>query len=234
MVLRLIAIIALLLTGIRVFAEDGGSPRDLLAAHLAALSSIKSLQTQFICEKRIAALEEPLVSGGTITIARPERLRFSTLHPYTSEIILDHGTLLLKSQHETKWTRTTNVTRPGLSAIMEQLTAWSLGDHAKLDETYEISQGTEIVPQPPTNNSATQPAEIKVHTLAMFVLKPIPPDVAKVIRSLMLGIDPTTHCLMFLQITTVDQDVTRYWFYDIKTNIPLSAITFSTPGVAHE
>ncbi len=234
MALRLVAILAMLIAGGGVCMGADDSARDALAAQLGALHSIKTLQADFVCDKRIAALEQPLVSGGTITVAGADQLRFSTLRPYVSEIILDHGKLLLKSEHETSWTRATSTGRPGLSAIMEQMAGWSLGDISKLDETYKVAGAAGSIPKAPGDSAATQAAMAKVSSPAMFLLTPIKPELSKAVASLTLGVDPTTHYLLFLQLTTADQDVTRYWFYNIKTNAQLAPAIFSPAGAAHE
>ena len=61
---------------------------DPLAQLIADLAAIPGLEAHFSEEKRLALLEEPLVSEGSLYYARPDRLRRSVEQPVRSTLVL--------------------------------------------------------------------------------------------------------------------------------------------------
>jgi outer membrane lipoprotein-sorting protein len=208
-----------------------------LTTHLAALKDTETLEAKFVCEKRLALLETPLLSRGQLWIRKGDpkdgdgAVRFSTEKPYVSELILAKGKVHVRSQHETEWTKSNQAGRPGLTAVMGQLGGWSTGDAGKVTEDYSIAAATEKTPGMPEKSgveASTQPALTDV---ASFVLTPTDKDLRKAVKRVTLSIDAKTHHLLFIEIVTQQDDTTRYWFYDVKTNAKLAADVF-VPGAA--
>ncbi len=221
----LLAIIPLAL-GAATTATAPADSLAALAAHLAAMKNVKTLQADFTCEKRMAMLETPLVSSGKVWIAKPGSVRFATDKPYVSEIILHDGKVLTKSQHENQWTRTDAGARPGLNAVMGQLAGWSTGEPGALAEMYDVTTATgEIPPRPDSLDEKSA-----VVNADFFVLKPKNEVLAKSIKRILLAIDRQSHHLLHVEITTAQNDITRYWFHDVQLDAQLPADTFSPAG----
>ena len=218
---------------------------DRLAAHLAALQGVRTLSAHFTCEKRLKLLETPLESSGEIWIEKARgsgapSVRFSTDQPYVSELILTNGKVFARSEHESEWTKTDQSSRPGLTAVMQQLGGWSMGEAAGISEMYtvEAAPADARIPAmpaepggggaPATEAEAALPAASRAD---MFILAPKNKDLAVAVKQVTLAIDRTTHHLRFLEVETRQGDVTRYWFHDVKTDVPLPAEVFQPRGL---
>jgi len=193
-----------------------------LDAHLKANAAIKTLQTDFVCRKDLAMLESPLVSRGTVTIAKPQSVRFSTLKPYVSELILNDGKVLQRSQHETAWTKSDPSARPGLNAIMGQLAGWSVGNAGKISEYYAVAWAEKPLAASP--DAGAKQAATSAET---FLLAPTNGDLQKVIKQLTLAFDPQTHHLLAVQFVTQQGDTTTYWFAAPTIDAALPADVFA-------
>ena len=191
-----------------------------LDAHLAAMANIKTLQADFVCEKDLAMLESPLVSHGTLVIAKPQSVRFSTHKPYVSELILHDGKVLQKSQHETEWTRSDQSTRPGLNAIMGQLAGWSVGNAGKIGEFYQVAWAEKPLPPVPGEKQSAGAVDT-------FLLTPTNADLLKVIKEMRLAFDAKSHQLLAVRFITQPGDTTTYWFSEPKIDGTLPADVFA-------
>ena len=68
--------------------------------------------------------------------------------------------------------------------------------------------------------------------LDFFVLTPTNKDLAGVIKSIELAIDRGSHALVSIEITTAQEDVTRYWFFDVEKNVDLASDVFKPKDLA--
>jgi len=223
----------------------GGTALQALQKHLAALNDVKTLEGQFVCEKRLMMLDSTLASSGRVWIRKSDgkgggageaAVRFSTEKPYLSELILTDGKVLARSQHETKWTTTTLATRPGLTAVMAQLGGWSTGDPGKLAEMYTVERAAgdqAAVPARPTVESAGGAggagggkAGDAATQADMFRLTPVNKDLAAAVKDIRVAMEKQSSKLMFIEIVTPQGDVTRYWFTDVRLNGQLPADVF--------
>jgi outer membrane lipoprotein-sorting protein len=230
----------LVIGGLLAVTLAANAPNDAaqsLTAHLNALKDTTTLTAQFICQKKLAALETPLLSRGQLWIQKGDAkstdaaIRFSTEKPYTSELILTGGKVLARSQHETEWTKTNQSTRPGLTAVMSQLAGWSTGDPGKLTEMYDIKHSSVTLSFEETTEiqrpgAATQRTEKHTDT-DLYLLTPTNKDLIKAIKQITFAIDPKTHFLLMLEILTQQDDTTQYHFYNVEANKPLPENIFS-------
>ena len=205
-------------------------PLQQLSAHWAALKDVKTLSARFVCEKNLAALETPLNSEGRLWILKKDAdkdngaVRFSTETPYISELILADGKVFARSQHEEEWTKTNQASRPGLTAVMGQLGGWSTGDTSKIADMYAVTIGD------PANIPPAPGAKTERRPIDAFLLTPTNKDLAKAVKQVTLALDSTSHYLYFIEITTQQDDITRYWFVDVQTNSPLPTDVFKPDG----
>ena len=49
----------------------------------------------------------------------------------------------------------------------------------------------------------------------------------KAVKKIIISIEKESHHLQFIEILTQQDDATRYWFYDVKTNVELPADIFT-------
>ncbi|MGN6370609.1 MAG: LolA family protein [Phycisphaerae bacterium] len=199
-----------------------------LSADWDALKDVKTLEAHFVCEKNLAALETPLHSEGRVWIRKGEdakegAVRFSTEKPYVSELILADGKVYARSQHETEWTKTGQASRPGLTAVMSQLGGWSTGNAAKISDMYTVSRGSAVPPMPDASTAASPGVDV-------FILTTANKDLAKAVKQVTIAVDRAAHTLRFVEILTQQGDATRYWFYDVHTNVTLPADIFKPDG----
>ena len=209
-----------------------------LQSRLNSLHDVETLHARFICEKHLAMLESPLVSSGELWIKKgqnnePGSVRFSTETPYVSELILSGGKVHARSQHEDKWTTTNQSTRPGLTAVMAQLGGWSTGSAGNLSDLYAITTAEKegrIPPPPQVSATKAPPKSFDDQHSTLFVLTPTNKDLAVAVKSITLAMtepaakEPSK--LIYIEITTAQDDQTRYWFYDGQINTQLPADIF--------
>jgi outer membrane lipoprotein-sorting protein len=210
-----------------------------LESHLASLKEVQTLHARFICEKRLAMLESPLVSSGELWIKKgqnkePGSVRFSTETPYVSELILTDGKVHARSQHEQSWTTTNQSARPGLTAVMGQLGGWSTGDAGKVSDLYAVSvaPASEKIPSPPevASSKGQLPKSFDEPHPDLFILTPTNKDLAFAVKQVTIAITPPTSKepgkLLYIEITTAQDDQTRYWFFAGQINASLPADIF--------
>jgi outer membrane lipoprotein-sorting protein len=208
-----------------------------LQARLDALKDVKTLETRFVCEKRLALLDSPLVSSGRLWIRKDDArgtggaVRFSTEHPYLSELILADGKVFGRSQHEKEWTTNNQSTRPGLSAVMVQLGGWSTGDAGKITDFYAISRAPDDAAVPAAPEGSLGRSTLPKGPVDFFVLTPTNKDLAAAVKRIELAIHRQTSQLVFIEIASQQDDATRYWFFDAHANAALPPDLFK-PGPA--
>jgi outer membrane lipoprotein-sorting protein len=206
----------------------GGDAEKELADRLAAMKDVRTIEASFVCEKRLALLETPLVSSGRVWIRRGGKsgeegaVRFSTEKPYISELILSGGKVFARSQHEEGWSKSNQSARPGLTAVMGELGGWSTGDAGKLAELYSVARSDAAVPPPPASSGATMPAVTPAPApVDTFLLTPTNKDLARAVKEITIALDRQTGGLAYIEIETQQGDQTRYWFSDVKRNAEL-------------
>jgi hypothetical protein len=223
---------ALFVRGLAAGDPAASSPApgtDALAAHFAAMKNVSTLQARFDCQKRMKMLETPLVSSGTVRIAKSRgavSVRFSTDLPYLSEVILRGGQVWMKSQHEAEWSKADQTGRPGLAAIMGQLANWSVGEAGALGDMYDVTSVSSVVPARPESKDVKNDA-----VTDSFALAPKNKSMAQSLQQIRLVFDQKTHGLLYVEIRSTQGDVTQYWFYDVELDAKLGQDTFSPAGV---
>jgi outer membrane lipoprotein-sorting protein len=230
---------ALLLAAAACAAAMGAAPattraasaEESLADNLQAMQQVKLLKTHFVCEKRVAALDTPLVSSGTIWIGRPDSVRFSTERPYLSELILNDGQVLSRNQHDEQWTKSPQANRPGLTAIMGQMTKWSMGETQNMRQAYTIDYADVAVPPPPSVGSEKSEGGVAAGPSSCYLLKPRDKTVAEAIRDIVLVVDDESHYLRLVRIVSTQGDQTTYWFDRTQSDVKAPPDLFTPQGV---
>jgi hypothetical protein len=129
------------------------APRgDKVEQLLSELAAIPGLEAHFREEKRLALLEEPLVSEGSLSYARPDRMRRAVERPVPSTLILRGSRLLMSAGGATRVLDLE--TQPALRAFVDSFRLILTGDLARLRELYDLdlrsatSAGWELVLTP--------------------------------------------------------------------------------------
>ncbi len=201
-------------------------PRAALRRIVAAGRAVRTLRAEFVCEKKLAVLKKPFDSAGYVALERPGRVRLSTLRPYRSEFILRGNRVLARAQGQRRWHGMQVKRRPGLREIMRQLGALSLGKTAAFTRNYRVQVFRIKPPAPPRAALFKGISAAHRRPLEMFLLRPSDRAVARVLRRMRLGFQARTHVLLFASIRTAGGDVTRYWFFHVRKNVPLAHALF--------
>jgi hypothetical protein len=226
--LRLLAVVLLTLLpalhALSAATTQPATPLDLFHAHLAALADLKNLHLQFTCRRDLAGIDTPLNCSGTLWIRAGTRkpgttliasgaaggaVHIRTAQPYSSETILLDGRFIGRSQHETRWQVSDQAARPGLAALMGQIAGWCIGDPGKLTDWFTVAQTAATADQPET-----------------FTLSPRTADLQKSIHTIALRFEPHSHQLLWVRLTTAQDDQSTYEFSDQQANVQFPSDIF--------
>jgi hypothetical protein len=122
--------------GVTPPAASADRPDTKLEQLIAELAGIPGLEARFREEKRLAVLEEPLVSEGTLQYARPDRMRRSVERPVRSTLVLRGSELSLASGGGVRVIDLD--AQPTVRVFVESFRLILAGDLARLRELYEL------------------------------------------------------------------------------------------------
>jgi len=203
------------------------------AAFSRVLASVRGpghLTAGFVRQHTLAHFDTPLLSSGTLWVASAREgggERIAVQWPYASDYVFLDGKTKARSQHESKWTLTDQSAKPGLTAMLVQMGAWSMGGVGRAD-LFSIKRGDGLIPARPQAN------ELIVNPPAhgdTFLLTAINKDLATSVKQVLLGFatGPAKGAdggkrmlLQYLEIDTVPGDSVKYWFFehDVATPLP--------------
>jgi outer membrane lipoprotein-sorting protein len=237
----------LVMTTSRVSAVAGTVARKELLATLSTLSSVKAVESAFICEKKLQVLRNPFFSRGNIIIARPDRVRFETLSPYRSCYILNGRKIYMRNESNSHWRTGTVDSRPVIGIIMRQFAAWSLGNSRMASADFHITLAQALRPMPSSShaagNSHTVVRAKQNVALSLYTLRPRRGVLKAAIREIQLGFTPladseksANHALRFrltfIRIVARNGDQTLFWLRDTRINPRLRSDCFAPVGPA--
>ncbi len=223
------------------------TPRNALVKMLAAMRHVKSIQSAFVCEKKLRILRKPFLSRGIITIARPRKVRFQTLRPYRSCYILHGQNIYMRNESDAHWRSATVDSQPAVGMIMRQFAAWSLGNAEKVAAEYQISMKQALRPMPriPRGSARTSVRSTESHAVKciLFTLRPRRGVLKQAIKNIQLGFSPHatakgpatragSYRVTFIGIITRNGDQSLFWLRQTRVNIHLKSRCFSPVGPA--
>lgn len=140
---------------------------EALTALIADLAAIPGLVAQFREEKRLALLEQPLVSEGSLYYARPDRLRRSVEEPVRSTLVLRGSELSMAAGGSARVIDLD--AQPTIRVFVESFRLILAGDLPRLRELYELelraasADGWELVltPRVPPLSEAIVAVEVR-------------------------------------------------------------------------
>ncbi len=158
---------------------------ELLMQRMAAISA---RQADFVEVKRLASLQQPLTLHGRLIYRRPSYLEQITLSPQTETLIADGDQLSIQSGHND--TRVVSLaSQPVIAGLVDGVRATLAGDLSQLRQFYRITaQG---------RGAAWR-----------LILTPIQPELANVLRSVILeGADTDIHTVNVVAANGDEQDI---------------------------
>lgn len=220
--LRLCSVILAVFVGTSLaFAQTAPATQ----ADQTSLQLAVACQSAFLCEKHIASLPTPFISEGTLYAQTPDSFRLSTMHPYTSDIILSRGKIVAKSQHETKWATKSQPARPGFVAALAHLGQLACGNVKPLLSTYTITPDPTFTP--PTAATETVIFASAPPVYVSYLLVPRDTNLAQNVKAIHISVDPATNALYFYELITPQADVIRYWLIKPTHPTELEPTVFS-------
>jgi outer membrane lipoprotein-sorting protein len=158
---------------------------ELLMQRMAA---IPARQADFVEVKRLAALRQPLTLHGHLIYRRPSYLEQITISPQTETLIADGDQLSIQSGHND--TRVVSLaSQPVIAGLVDGVRATLAGDLSQLQQFYRITaQG---------RGAAWR-----------LILTPIQPELANVLRSVILeGADTDIRTVNVVAANGDEQDI---------------------------
>lgn len=243
----LTALAGLTITTLCAGAGTRLTARNELLKTLAAMGKVNSLQSAFVCEKKLQILRKPFFSRGMMTIARPRHVRFETIWPYRSCYILNGQSIYMRNESDSHWRTGTVNSQPAIGIIMRQFAAWSLGNAEKVSAEYQISmkRAVRLMPHIP---HAPDKAPVNVQRshavkLSLFTLRPRRGVLKQAIQEIQLGFallanvdKPTDHArhyhLIFIRIVSKNGDQSLFSLRHTKVNLRLNPHSFAPVGPA--
>lgn len=103
----------------------------------AAAATTHSFTCDFIQEKHLAMFQKPVMFKGSLTIVRPDKLRWEFKEPLPSALLLN-GVKGMRCNGESPPQPFTLDADPIMKIVAEQLWAWLGGNYRRLAETYTM------------------------------------------------------------------------------------------------
>ncbi len=101
----------------------------------AASEKVLSFSSEFVQERRLALFTEPVIFHGSLTVVRPDRLRWEFTAPLPSVLIF-RGEQGIRCNDKAPPTHFDLGTDPIMRAVAEQLWLWLGGDYSRLNALY--------------------------------------------------------------------------------------------------
>jgi outer membrane lipoprotein-sorting protein len=107
-----------------------------LAELMHLLATVKQSSARFTETKHMALLDQPLVSSGTLSYTRPDKLEKKTIEPFRERLSVEGDTLTLETKGKSKVLPLDN--QPMLRALVASIRATRAGDLAALERSYQL------------------------------------------------------------------------------------------------
>lgn len=116
-------------------AAESEDLRNFLAEIQAASEKVRSFSSEFVQERRLALFAEPVFFHGSLTVVRPDRLRWEFTSPLPSVLIF-RGEQGIRCSDKAPPTHFDLGTDPIMRTVAEQLWLWLGGDYSRLNALY--------------------------------------------------------------------------------------------------
>jgi len=118
-----------------VFASESEELSSFLVEIQAASDQVRSFSSEFVQERRLALFTEPVIFHGSLTVVRPDRLRWEFTSPVPSVLIF-RGEQGIRCNDKAPPAHFDLGTDPIMRTVAEQLWLWLGGDYSRLNALY--------------------------------------------------------------------------------------------------
>ena len=127
-----------------------------------AAAAISSFRSEFIQERRLSLFAEPVIFHGSLTVVRPDKLRWEFTRPVPSALIFN-GRVGLRCSDRAEPARFSLDGDPIMRTVAEQLWLWLGGDYGRLADGYELhGEGAELRVIPKDSKTREYVEEVRI------------------------------------------------------------------------
>jgi outer membrane lipoprotein-sorting protein len=116
-------------------AAESEDLSGFIAEIQAAADQVRSFSSEFVQEKRLALFAEPVIFHGSLTVVRPDRLRWEFTSPVPSVLIFS-GERGIRCSENAPPVHFDLGADPIMRTVAEQLWLWLGGDYSRLSDLY--------------------------------------------------------------------------------------------------
>jgi outer membrane lipoprotein-sorting protein len=122
-----------------VLSSESEELTDFLKEIQAASDQVRSFSSKFVQERRLALFAEPVIFHGSLTVVRPDRLRWEFTSPIPSVLIFS-GDRGMRCNEKAPPVHFDLGSDPVMRTVAEQLWLWLGGDYSRLDSLYLLEK----------------------------------------------------------------------------------------------
>lgn len=131
--------VLLVRSGQPALATESEDLSTFLAEIQAASDQVQSFSSDFIQERRLALFTEPVIFHGSLTVVRPDRLRWEFTAPVPSVLIF-RGEQGIRCNDQAPPAHFDLGSDPIMRTVAEQLWLWLGGDYSRLNTLYRMEK----------------------------------------------------------------------------------------------
>lgn len=191
-------------------ADPPPAPRELMAHLQKSLSTVDSIEADFVQHKRLEMLKHTLTIRGRFAMSKPNKVIWIVDEPSKYAIRVEGAEV-------TQWDQETNKVQvfhlendPTFNAITQQIQAWFLGDYKVLEKSYSVYL---LGDQPLSLRFVPQPGTM----------------VAKLIRNIEVTFDKDQLQIMRMVVNETSGDTTTLEYSNTHLNQPIQSQMWEIP-----
>ena len=120
----------------------------LLTEIRRATAPVKAFRSRFVQERRLSLFAEPVIFHGSLTVVRPDKLRWEFVSPVPSALIFN-GRSGMRCTDQAPPSRFDLDSDPIMRTVAEQLWLWLGGDYGALGDSYQVrAEGKALLIRP--------------------------------------------------------------------------------------
>lgn len=120
-------------------AAESDELQSFLQEIQAASDQVRSFSSTFVQERKLALFTEPVVFHGSLTVVRPNRLRWEFTSPVPSVLIFN-GERGMRCNADAPPASFDLGSDPIMKSVAEQLWLWLGGDYSRLESLYRMEK----------------------------------------------------------------------------------------------
>lgn len=122
-----------------VMSAESEELQSFLQEIQAASDQVRSFSSAFVQERRLALFNEPVIFHGSLTVVRPDRLRWEFTSPVPSVLIFS-GERGIRCNADAPPVNFDLGSDPIMRTVAEQLWLWLGGDYSRLEFLYKMEK----------------------------------------------------------------------------------------------